>query len=194
VSIERLLATLERSAEVEAEQILNAARAEAARLAAEANERRRKGRDLTLAERAVTWRSDNALALAEARRRAGAVVAAAQQRLVQRVFAAVKRRFSDAICSDSYRAALPGHLDEALGYVGDRAAVVRCPRAIEAAVRALVTRRSGVTVEADDDAAAGIVVQTDDGALTVDATLEGRLAALSRGLALHIARAARPPE
>jgi len=121
-------------------------------------------------------------------------VAAARQRLIERVFGRARAGFADAIRSDAYAAALPHQLEEAFGYLGDRSATVRCPQALETAVRSLIGARRAVTVKADDETAPGIVVQTDDGSLTIDVTLEGRLGAMGAVLALDIVAAAQLPK
>ena len=194
MSLERLLASLERSAETEAERLVAEARAEAARLTEEASERRRRRREITLADRSTAWHAESARPLADARERARADVLAARNRLIERVLSAARARFPVAIRREAYTAALPRRLEEALSYVGGRTTVVRCPPTLAGAFHVLLGEQPGLVLDVDERVAPGFVLVADDGALSVDATLEGRLVAAGPALALEITALAFPSE
>lgn len=192
--LEHLLSALEREARAQADALLAEARATAAQIAREAEERLAQRRGAVLGARAAELRRAAAAALAEVRWNGRRAVLEARQRLLDRVFAAAHALFAGAVAGEAYGAALPAHLTEALRSVGDEPAVIRCPAALAPRVRAAVAGREQVTVDADPAARPGIVVVTRDGAIVVDNTLEGRLERLRLRLAIAVlARLGSPP-
>jgi vacuolar-type H+-ATPase subunit E/Vma4 len=185
--IDHLLAALERDGSAQAEALLTQARTAAAAIARESDELVARRRADALDARKAELSGAAQATLGETRRTSRGAVLAARQRLLERVFAAARDLFPEAMASDDYRTrALPRHLAEALSAVGDEPAVIRCPEALVAAVRSAVTRKKHLTVEGDPAAPPGIRVVTTDGAIEVDNTLEGRLDRLRARLALDV--------
>jgi vacuolar-type H+-ATPase subunit E/Vma4 len=184
--LDHLLAALERDGGAQAEALLTQARAMAAAITREADELVARRRADALGMRGTELRGVAEVALGEARRGARRAVLAARQRLLERVFNAARDLFAEAMSADTYRAALPTHLAEALNAVGDAPAVLRCPETLVPAVRAAVARKKHLTVQGDPRARPGVTVTTTDGAIEVDNTLEGRLERLRARLALEV--------
>ncbi len=185
--LDHLLAALERDGSAQAEELLARARATAAAIAREADELVARRRTDVLGGRKAELRGAAQAALGETRRTGRRAALAARQRLLERVFASARDLFPGAMASEAYRArALPEHLAEALGAVGDEPAVIRCPEALVPAVRAAVARKKHLTVQGDPAAPPGIRVVTTDGVIEVDNTLEGRLDRLRARLALEM--------
>jgi vacuolar-type H+-ATPase subunit E/Vma4 len=183
-----LLAALERDAAAQADALLAGARATAAAIARDADERLARRRSDVLGAREAELRAAAEAGLGEARRAARRGVLEARQRLLERVFAAARALFPRALADDAYRAALPEHLAQALSAVGEEAAVIRCADALVPAVRAALARKKHLAVQGDAAAPPGVTVVTADGAITVDNTLDGRLERLRPRLALEIVR------
>jgi V/A-type H+/Na+-transporting ATPase subunit E len=186
VPIAHLLEALEREARDQAEAVLEEARSTAAAITRDANERLALRRADALAAREAALRAAGDTTLGEARRAGRRRVLEARQRLLDRVFAAARARFSATITEPAYRAALPAHLAEALQAVGDGPAAVRCAEALVTSVRAAVADRKDVAVRSDATAPPGVTVVTADGAIEVDDTLDGRLERLRPRLSLEV--------
>jgi vacuolar-type H+-ATPase subunit E/Vma4 len=185
--LDHLLGALERDGSAQAEDLLVQARATVAAIAREADELVARRRADVLGGRETELRGAAQAALGETRRTGRRAVLTARQRLLERVFGAARGLFFEALASEAYRArALPEHLAEALGAVGDEPAVIRCPETLVPAVRAAVARKKHLTVQGDPAAPPGIRVVTTDGAIEVDNTLEGRLDRLRARLALEV--------
>lgn len=184
--LEHLLAALERDGGAQAETLLTAARATAAAITREADVLVAHRRADALGAREAELRGAAELGLGEARLTARRAVLAARERLLERVFTAARDLFAEAIGGDTYRAALPTHLAEALNAVGDEPVVIRCPEMLVPAVRAVVVRKKHLTVQGDPAARPGITIVTTDGGIEVDNTLEGRLERLRARLALDV--------
>ena len=183
--LEHLLSALEREAGEQVHAILAAARAAAAAIAREAEERLGHQRSDVLGAREAELRGAAEAALDEARRAARAGVLEARARLLDRVFAAAREQLPAALASEAYRAALPGHVAEALRAMGDEPTVIRCPAALVPAVRAAVQRKE-TAVRSDPAAGSGVTAVATDGTIEVDNTLEGRLERLKPRLALEV--------
>lgn len=184
--LDHLLAALERDGGAQAEALLTDARATAAAITREADELVARRRADALGTREAELRGAAEVALGEARRAARLAVLAARQRLLERVFTAARDLFAEAVAGDTYRAALPTHLAEALNAVGDAPVLIRCPETLVPAVRAVVARKKHLTVQGEPAARPGITIVTTDGGIEVDNTLEGRLERLRARLALDV--------
>lgn len=184
--LDHLLAALERDGGAQAEALLTDARATAAAITREADELVARRRADALGTREAELRGAAEVALGEARRAARLAVLAARQRLLERVFTAARDLFAEAVAGDTYRAALPTHLAEALNAVGDAPVLIRCPETLVPAVRAVVARKKHLTVQGKPAARPGITIVTTDGEIEVDNTLEGRLERLRARLALDV--------
>jgi len=185
--LEHLLAALEREASAQAEALLGAARSDAADVTRQSEARLAQQRTDLLRTHDSKIRGSAEAALGEARRTARATVLEARQQLLDRVFAAAREMIPVALGSRAYQDALPAHLAEALAALGDQPAVVVCGEAVAAAVRHAVESRQEVVVKSDANARPGVMVETPDGTIQVDNTLEGRLERLRLQLTLEVA-------
>lgn len=186
MALDHLLAALERDATAQAEALLAEARATAAAVTREADERVAQHRRDALAARESTVRESTESALAEARRESRRRMLDARQRLLDRAFAAAHALFPDAVNGACYRAALPRHVVEALEAAGHEPVVVRCRDALVPVVQPIVASQARVTVRGDPGVPPGMVVTTTDGTMEVDQTLDGRLDRLRTRLALEV--------
>jgi vacuolar-type H+-ATPase subunit E/Vma4 len=75
----------------------------------------------------------------------------------------------------------------ALEYVGAVPAVIEAPAPLLEYLRGTIAGLARVTLEPASDGRRGLVVRSADGSLTVDATLEGRLARAWPRLAIDLA-------
>ncbi len=188
MALDDLLAALERDATAQAEAVRAEARGAADRIARETDARLAGRRRDVLEARAEALRAAAAVALGEVRWRARAQVLAAREELLDRLFEAAASRLPAAVRGADYRATLPGRLHEALSYLGDEPAMVRCPSALAATVRAALAAEARCTVAPDDAVGSGFRAATTDGTVEIDETLEARLAELRPRLAIEIQR------
>ena len=182
--LDQLLAALERDARTEADRLLAEARAAADAI--------RDASDAAVAEqrRAATGEHERALQqeserlLAEARLAARHEVLSARERLLDRVFAAVRAAVPEAIQGAQFRQGLPQRVRAGLScFAGDEPLVVRCHPSLGEELRTLLNGRANMRIESDPQTF-GLSFQTEDGRVTVDATLgariDGRRAPLAR--------------
>jgi vacuolar-type H+-ATPase subunit E/Vma4 len=186
MGLERLLASLEHDAQVQADALLADARERAARATAEAHERATRRKDDTLAAREHAQRTAAELALARARRAGRARVLEARAHLLDQVFRAAQERLPAAAASAEFRATLPDRLAAARACFGGAPAVLRCAPQLLDPLRKAVGRANGVTLRADAGVATGFVLESTDGALAVDETLATRLAQQRQALAVAV--------
>jgi len=187
VSLDHLLAGLERDATAQADGVLAAARAEAARITAAADERSRVRQTAALGARETELRAQSEAVLSGARLAGRAAVLERRHGLLERVVQAARAEFMAAVATPEYRAALAQHVNEALYALGEEtAATIVCPLSLHDAVRDIVAQRKHVTVQADPDAVPGIRVRSADAVIEVDNTLDGRLARLRPRLELEL--------
>jgi vacuolar-type H+-ATPase subunit E/Vma4 len=174
--LDQLLAALEREAGRTAEHLLDAARAEADQLAG-STERAIAGRRDTAA--GVTMSQQRAVlerAVSDAARAARRDTLIARERLLARVFDAVRAALPDAIAKPSYHASLPTRVAAALACFDEReAAVLHCPASLVAVLQSIVAGRATVTVQEGLAGGSGFRLATTDGTIEVDDTLESRL-------------------
>ncbi|HXQ30143.1 MAG TPA: V-type ATP synthase subunit E family protein [Gemmatimonadales bacterium] len=184
--LEHLLAALEREATARAESVLAAAQAEADRVRQDGDALVARRRAEALRAREADLRGAVEAALGDARRASQLAVLEARARFLDRVFERARALFPSAVASAAYRAALPGHVAEALTALGDEPAVIRCPEPLVSAVRAAVDTAAQVRIQGDPAAPAGLTAVSTDGAIEVDNTLAGRLDRLRPALALEV--------
>ncbi len=77
--------------------------------------------------------------------------------------------------TDAYRKAMPAHLEESLGYLGDERAVIRCAATLAPQLRELVGERGGLEVKVDPNVSSGFRLVTNDHRVEIDNSLTGRL-------------------
>jgi len=171
VGLPDLCRMLERNAEGERERILAAAGAEAERIRGEAATRAGEERARALEAHEAAWRAEAEAGLASARRQGRTRILRAQRRLLDEVFDVAAGLLPLVAVRPELIARL---VEDALAYA-DGPTRLRCPPALAPAVSALVASRPGVTVDPDPRARSGVEAIVRDGAVVVDATLEGRL-------------------
>lgn len=183
--MDALLASLERDAEAEIERVLADARARAAAVTVEVDERLARRRRETLARREAEARAGLERALASARHAARQRVLAARETLLERFFAELRALLPALAAAPAYRGALPAELARARVFAGDAAVTARCAPALAPALRRVARRNGRLTVRPDARVAAGFRLVTADATLEVDGTLEGRVERLRPRLALE---------
>jgi vacuolar-type H+-ATPase subunit E/Vma4 len=186
MAIEALLAVIEREAAAEAERIHVEARRQAreleARAAAEADRRRAQAFGRLEAEGRGRLRRE----LAGIERRGREATLLARARLLERVFAEADRTLA-VLPLARYHHRLEALVEETLRYLEDRPAVLSCPPDAAARLGEIAAARPGAVVEPREDARAGVVGRSRDGAVTVDNTLSARLQRRRDDLAVALA-------
>lgn len=171
-----LLAALERDAGAQKDALLDAARADAERVTSATEARLALRRSAARAVTEAARRGELERDLARARRAARAQVLEAQAQLLGRVDQAVRRLLPEAVTRDEYRPTFVAALREALSDVGDSPVEIRCSPSLTSAVRDLVRARPGTSVASDPTVGSGFRVDTTDGRVEIDGTLEARYA------------------
>lgn len=187
--IDALLAGLERAAEAEITQVVTEARAQAAALTAQAEQRIARRRQAALGHQESEGRAAMERALAGARRVARERALLARAHLLDRFFAALRKTLPALAATSEYRAALARDVARTLAFAGGQKAVIHCAPALATQMRRLVKTNGRLAIKADPRIAAGFKVQTQDGGLEVDGTLEGRAQRLRPRLALEALKA-----
>ena len=180
MALETLLAVLLKEAETEAEAILTAARAKADSIRsqsdAELAERQRR-LDLELeSER----RTAVEFALAAARRDARREELLARERMMERVLAAARARFPEALGLAGFRSGLPAQVRQGLDCLAGRPATLRCHPDLTPDIAPLVSDQPGIQLIPDPATGPGFRLRSADGALEINATLEDLLQRLDR--------------
>ena len=177
---------LRRRAEEKADAILGAAREDARRIASEADrlidERRRE----VMRDREAEYGSEARRAIAVERHAAMRAVLLARTRVVARVLERTRTMLFEATQTDTYVLGLGDELDQALDFVEDEGALVRCSEHLESAVREVLRSRPKLTVEPEVDLGNGFIVVGGGGAVLVDGRLESRIERLAPVLAIEI--------
>ena len=173
MGLTHLLEALERDARNEVERLTAAAHTEAEGITAESRARLDERRRVALEEVDRRHRYELEQALTAARRNGRRSVLEARQRLMGRVFDAVRGVLPDALALPAYRTSLPSALARALTALGEGALVVHCTPAIHATMES-IERPPGVSVVPDDTIGSGFVVRVPDGSVDVVDTLEER--------------------
>jgi vacuolar-type H+-ATPase subunit E/Vma4 len=186
MALEQLVEALQHQAEAEAAAILSSARTEAAAL------RSRSEADLTARRGALgaaleaDRRSAVEVALASARHAARREVLEARNRLLERVFAAARTQFPDALQRPEYRATLPAQIAEALECLGKRDGTLHCHPALHQELERLLGARAGLRLFPDPAIGPGFKVVSQDGAVEIDGTLDDRLVRLATRVAVRV--------
>ena len=174
--LDQLLAALEREAHTTADRLLSQARDEAAQLTSAADEALARRRDLSVTTRVGELQAAMEQALADIGRENRGDELRARERLLARVFGAVRAALPAVLDQPNYRASLLPRIAAALACVDESEAVVlRCPASLVTALQTAVTQHPQARIQADDTAGSGFRLATADGALEVDDTLESRL-------------------
>ena len=173
--IDGLLATLERDAVAEIARIEAESRTRALAIIAAAERRMQERRDAALGARRAAGRVALERALAAARHAARERALQARAALLDRVFTAIRAVLPELATTAEYQARLASELEQARAFLAERPAVVRCAPELAEKLRQVAHTNGRLKIEPDGGISAGFRVATQDGALEVDATLEGRL-------------------
>ena len=177
---------LRRSAERAAESILSAARADAERLASDADRLIRDRRREVKKDKEAEYRAEARVVIAAERHAAMRAVLLARTRVINRVFERARALLPGAAETDAYVSALGSELTEALQFVDNDGAVVRCSVDLVPAVQDALRGRPEVTIEPEADFGTGFVVVGGGGSVLVDGRLETRIDRLASALAIEI--------
>ena len=173
-------------AERNVESIMDEAKAEADRLASQAETRIEDERRAVLGKKDRELRAEARVKVAAERHAAMRAVLLAKVEVVDRVLDEARRRLPEAAQSRAYVSTLAKELRDAVAFVGEQGAVVRCPEELKQAVLEAARDLPNVSVEADEGAESGFKIIGKRGSLVVDGTLETRLDRLSSILAIEI--------
>jgi vacuolar-type H+-ATPase subunit E/Vma4 len=184
-----LLDALQRNADAEARARQTAAAAEVAGICAEADARLERQVAAATAEKA------SALSTLEDATRAACLQRVARETLTARaealdhVFAAAAARIETRRTHTGLAAALAIMISDALSYLPDGPARLRCQAAVAALVGAAIAglARDGLEVCNDDTVPLGVMAETADRSIVVDATFARRLGRERRRLAIEVA-------
>jgi vacuolar-type H+-ATPase subunit E/Vma4 len=186
MSLDHLIAALERDAATEAQSELDKAHREAARIARETEE--------ALARRRLEYRHTRETevhlglerALAQARKDGRQEVLKARERLLETVFSRAARRLAEASHDPDFLDSLPARLERAARYLGGRPALVLCPPALAGHLEELLRGRQDLRLQVDPSLGPGIRLRAEDGSVEIDETLGGALERLRPHLALEV--------
>lgn len=186
MALAELLRSLEDEADARGRALLAEARAAAERLrtdqAAGLARRCAAARDAREAE----LRSAAARELEAGRRQAARRLLEARADVLERVRRRAEARLADRATDPAGVPRLARDVALALEYLGPAPAIVEAPAALVDALRATVSDTSRVTFGASEDGR-GLRIRTADGALSVDASIERRLARAWPRLAIALA-------
>jgi vacuolar-type H+-ATPase subunit E/Vma4 len=184
MSLDQLLAALQREAQAEADRLLADAREDAARRAAVTEAAVAREREESLGAHAREQQAELEATLSAARLNARREVLEARERLLERVFAGIRGASPRAIAREEFIASLPGRIASALACVDPEEAIVLTVHpAIAAAVSALHAEDPRLTMREDPAIGSGFRAATADGTVEVIDTLEARMAAQHEPLA-----------
>jgi vacuolar-type H+-ATPase subunit E/Vma4 len=182
-----LLRRLEEEAEARIADLLEAARAEAARIAADTAARLSELHAAEMASREAGLRAAAARATASARRDAAAQVLAARDETLHRILSRTEQLLVERRGSEAVLARAAADLDAALGYVNG-AVSVRCRPDLVTWTEARLAAGGRYAVQPDLVVGTGAVLRAADGSVEIDATVEQRLARLRPELTVAAAR------
>ena len=112
----------------------------------------------------------------------------AKARVVDRVLQEARARLPEAARSGAYTSMLGRELRDALAFVGEQGAFVRCSEVLRPAMLEQARALPNVSVETEPTGDSGFRVVGEDQSVVVDSTLETRLDRLASTLAIEIHR------
>lgn len=124
--------------------------------------------------------------LTEARRAARGRELDARMSLVDRILARARARVADVVATDTYRRDLAARCTDALSYLEGVPVRVRCRPDDAAVVSSAVAGREHVTIQPEEGLSPGLIIESLDGSVTIDETLEARLSRLRERLAIEL--------
>lgn len=190
MALNELLRTLEDEARARVDDLLDRARAEAARIREAAASELAARRTAELRSREVELRSSAARVVEAARRDASRRALEARAEALARVRRRAEERLAARAADPVLLPGLRRDVLEGLGYLVEGPAVVEADPAMLEGLRAAVDGRRDVSFTPAPRR--GLVLRSADGRLTVDATFESRLARAWPGLAIELARRLEP--
>ena len=177
---------LRRAAEQTAESILSAARADSERVVSE-TERSVEGiRREQMDHKEAEYGTDARRAVAFERHAAMRAMLLSRTRVVDRVLERARALLPEAAKTESYLSTLGAELGEALKFVEEDDALVRCSPTLEPAVRKALCAKPQVQVEPWSEADTGFTVLGAGASVLVDGRLETRIDRLASSLAIEI--------
>ena len=185
MALAELIAALERAAGEEVRRIREEADAELARLGEEVRTRLddRRAREFALLQERL--RGETELRLSAARMEGRRQVLAARDGMLERVLEAARGCLPEALADPRHLETLPASLERALGFLPD-GGVVLCSPEIASVVRESLGGFADVEARPGLDAGTGFIAASADESVSVDGTLEARLAGAWPELAIHI--------
>jgi vacuolar-type H+-ATPase subunit E/Vma4 len=194
MALDLLLESLARDVEGDAREVLDAARAEAARIRAAAEARAGQRCAEALATREAALRASMDAERARARRDAHAGALRARARFLDRTFAAAAAELPRALDAPANTEALAMLVGETLEFFQGKPAVIRCRVGLADRVRQLVSSLGSVRVSPDDSVPEGVIVEAEDGSLMVNNTLIARMQRFQPMLSIElVARIGKEP-
>lgn len=176
MALDHLLDDLRRRAESELAAIRDRAAAEAAAITAESDQRVAALRRQALDARESSLRAEASRAIAAAARSARRVELEAEQRLLERVCASAAERLPAHAVTPAGRAVLVRWLRYAVEYLGGRPGTLRCAAPLVSGLTGGIAGNAALTVQVDEGVSTGFQIESADGRLLIDGTLEGALA------------------
>lgn len=184
-----LLDALHLKAEAETQARRATALAEAARITADADAHLARHVAAAVAERTLALAALEEAARADCMQRVTRDTLTARAEALDRVFAAAAARIEARQTHAGLEAALETMIADALSYLPDGPAQLRCSPGAAAVVRSALARfgRDGLVVREDDTVPLGVLAESEDGSIVVDATFARRLARERPRLAITVA-------
>lgn len=177
---------LRRAAEETAESILNAARTDSERVVSEAERSVEGSRRERMEQKEAEYGADARRAVASERHAAMRAVLLSQTRVVDRVLERARALLPEAAKTDRYLSTLGVELAEALKFVEDDDALVRCSPVLEPEVRKAISSRPQLRVEPWSETDTGFTVLGAGASVLVDGRLDTRIDRLTSSLAIEI--------
>lgn len=189
MALERLLASLAREADDEAEAVVRGACVRRARALADAESAAATRRARWLAEREQELTAAATVAVESARRATLQRELEARASLLARLFARAAEHLPRRIEAEAVRRLLARLVSEALASHGGEGALVRSSPGLAEVVAERCGARGGATVAGDAGVGTGAVIVLEGGSLEIDVTLESQLARMRPRLAAAALRA-----
>lgn len=186
MSIDSLLAQLERDAQAESAALMSAAQKRAQEILSRADAETLRRRREALSRREEAGRRAVACETAAAARRYRETRLLERARVLDQIFAEAEQDLHTA-SAERYQRLLPALMRATLRFLEGTPAVVHCRPEITAAVEQLRADRIDVLIRPGADAAAGILGESADGAVMVDNTLPALLRRRRAELAVAVA-------
>lgn len=186
MALAELTRTLEEEAATHRAALLAQARADAERLQAESGTDLARQRAVALAAREAELREAAARATEAARRHAVRRLLETRGRALERIRGRVEARLAERASDPAWLPSLARDVGLALEYLGAVPAIVEAPVPLLEHLRGVIADPARVTLKATGDGRHGVMVRSADGSVTVDATLESRLARAWPRLAIDL--------